>query len=278
MKTPFGNLGNVPCSGITQETKCEYDEHGVVCLRSAFGTDWIEFLRDAVAVAMKSPGPKAEDYTSAGAPGRFFADLDLWQRIPAFKQFVFESPAACIAAEVMGANKINFFYDQVFVKEPGTLARTPWHQDQPYWAVSGRQVCTMWIPLDPVPRECGLEFVAGSHRWEAHNPHHFVDDTPYERTNLPELPNIDSERGKYDVLSWNMEPGDCLVFQAMIVHGAPGNSSSSRRRALAARWTGDDARYFVRGGEVAIPTSEPGLKHGDRLDCELFPVIYRRPI
>jgi hypothetical protein len=64
----------------------------------------------------------------------------------------------------------------------------------------------------------------------------------------------------------------------MILHGAPGNAALDlRRRALATRWTGDDARYCVHEGEVAIPTSDPGLKHGDRMDCALFPNVWPRP-
>jgi hypothetical protein len=41
--------------------------------------------------------------------------------------------------------------------------RTPWHQDQPYYNIDGFQTASFWIPLDPVPRESTLEFVAGSH-------------------------------------------------------------------------------------------------------------------
>ena len=40
-------------------------------------------------------------------------------------------------------------------------------------------------------------------------------------------------------------------------------------------WTGDDARYCVRPGEVGFPVSDPGLAHGDVMDCEMFPVIWR---
>ena len=39
--------------------------------------------------------------------------------------------------------------------------------------------------------------------------------------------------------------------------------------------SGDDARYCVRQGEVAIPTSDPGLNHGDVMDCDLFPEVWR---
>ena len=65
-------------------------------------------------------------------------------------RFALESPAAEIAGRIMQSDKINFFYDQLLVKEPGTHAPTPWHQDQPYWAVSGWQVASLWLPLDPV--------------------------------------------------------------------------------------------------------------------------------
>ena len=36
---------------------------------------------------------------------------------------------------MMASGSVDFFYDQLFVKEPGTAHPTPWHQDQPYWPV-----------------------------------------------------------------------------------------------------------------------------------------------
>lgn len=253
-----------------------FEKDGVVCLRGTFDQDWIHHLQNWTEIAMADPGPNAEEYTKDGRSGRAFNDLDLARRHPGFRKFVFESPAAELAGQIMNSRKVNFFYDQLIVKEPATKEITPWHQDQPYWAVSGRQVCSIWLPLDPVPREVGVQYVAGSHHWPAHNPRHFADDSPYADTGLPELPDIDKNRDGYTIKTWEMQPGDCLVFHAMTVHGAPGNLGySSRRRALATRWAGDDARYCVREGEVGIPTRDPGLAHGDLLDCEDFPVVWQ---
>jgi len=264
-----------PLRPISTDEIAEYSENGVVKLPGVFDLGWIEYLREAVDVAMDNPGPLAEEYAKGG--GRFFGDLDLAKRHAPFREFVHSSPAAEIAGLIMGSGKVNFFYDQLLVKEPGTSERTPWHQDQPYWAVSGRQVMSIWLPLDFVARDSSLKYVKGSHLWGSHNPHNFSDNTPYKGTGLPELPDIDARRNEYEILGWDMEPGDCLVFQAMIVHGSDGNSSlDHRRRALATRWTGDDARFLVREGQVAIPTSDPGLQHGDPMDCEDFPVIWRR--
>jgi ectoine hydroxylase-related dioxygenase (phytanoyl-CoA dioxygenase family) len=264
-----------PLREVTSQERETYERDGVVCLRGIFPVEWLEFLAGAIDEAMANPGPHAEEYEAKGA-GRFFGDLEMAQRLPAFCRFVFESPAAGIAGRLMGASRINFFYDQLLVKEPGTSARTPWHQDQPYWAVSGRQVCSLWLPLDPVPENVSVEYVRGSHRWPEYNPAHFADGSAYENTGLPPLPDIEAERGKHSIAAFEMRPGDLLAFQAMIVHGAPGNAGSHRRRALSTRWTGDDARYCIRPGEVAIPTGNPGLAHGDPMDCERFPLVWNR--
>ncbi len=265
-----------PLRQVTLDERETYERDGVVCLRAIFPGDWLDFLAGAIDEAMANPGPHAEDYERANGTGRFFGDLEMAQRLPAFRKFVLESPAAEIAGRLMGAARINFFYDQLLVKEPGTSARTPWHQDQPYWAVSGRQVCSLWLPLDPIPENVSVEYVRGSHRWPEYNPAHFADGSAYADTGLPPLPDIEAEREKYSITAFEIQPGDLLAFQAMIVHGAPGNSGGHRRRALSTRWTGDDARYCVRKGEVAIPTTDPGLKAGDPMDCERFPLVWNR--
>ncbi len=239
-----------------------------------FGADWLEFLADAIDHAMSSPGPHAEEYEGIASAGRFFGDIELAERLPAFRRFALESPAAAIAGAVMGATRVNFFYDQLLVKEPGTSARTPWHQDQPYWAVSGKQVCSVWLPLDPIAENLSVEYVCGSHRWPEYSPYHFIDGSPYKGTQLPPLPDIEAQRNQYRIARFALAPGDCLVFQAMVVHGAPGNTGRQRRRALATRWCGDDARYCRRPGEIAIPTVDPGLAHGARLNCERFPLVW----
>ena len=267
-------LHKEPLRDVSISERNEYAVNGVVCLRGMFDKAWINWLSDAFELAIQSPGPHSEEYTPEGNSGRFFTDLEMWQRLDSFKVFVFDSPAAKIAKQTMGSNRVNFFYDQMFVKQEHTEEWTPWHQDQPYWAVTGKEICSVWVPLDPIKKDSSLNFIQGSHHWSAHNPHHFGDDTPYEGTGLPELPDIENSLDSYEIVSWNINPGDCLVFQGMIVHGAYGNSSSKfPRRALATRWCGDDARFFRREGEVAIPTTETGLKNGDLLDCDLFPRI-----
>jgi len=253
-----------------------YEKDGVVCLRGVFDQYWIDLITSGIEASIETPGPHGENYNPDGSA--FFGDLDMWQRHKEFREFVLDSPSAELVARLMGSIKVNFFYDQLLVKEPGSESATPWHQDQPYWAISGRQVSSIWMPVDPVRSDSSLEFVAGSHQWGIeYNPRHFKDQSPYEDTGLPPMPDIEANRSSYSILSWDVEPGDCIVFQAMMIHGAKGNAcSQTRRRILSTRWAGDDARYCVRQGETAIPTFESNLVHGDKFSGELFPQVWPR--
>jgi len=260
---------------IDDDAKADYARDGVCVLRGAFAPAWIETVAEGVRQALDAPGPHGERYGPAGAE-RFFGDLDMWTRLDPFRDFVMNSPAAEIAGRIMGSSTATFLYDQMLVKEPGSQQRTPWHQDQPYWAVNGFQVCSIWMPLDPVPREVSLEFVRGSHRWDqTFNPTHFADGTPYAGTGLPSLPDIEADRSAYDIVSWGLEPGDCVVFQAMLVHGAPANPSAGRRRVLSTRWLGDDARFWRRPGEIAVPTILPDLEDGEPFSGPLHPTVWQ---
>lgn len=259
-----------------------YRRDGAVCLRGVVGADWIERLRAAVDADMAAPGPMARENTPPGGGGRFFVDFQLWRRHADVRAFVFESPAAEIAAALMGSPTANWYHDHLLVKEPGTAERTPWHHDQPYYPIDGDQICSLWIPLDPVPRETCVEYVRGSHRWGRwFAPRFFRQggvDLAVQDPRFEPVPDIDAERDRHEFLAWSLEPGDCIAFHALTLHGAPGNASTTRRRrAWAARFTGADARYAARVGQVSPPILDHGLSPGDAMTCEMFPAVWPRP-
>ena len=108
---------------------------------------------------MASPSADARIYDSKGG-GRFFGDFCNWARFPELEELAFKSPAAAIAARLMRSRTVRLFHDHVLVKEPGADVPTPWHQDAPYYCVKGEKTCSLWIPLDRVPRE-RAQVVAG---------------------------------------------------------------------------------------------------------------------
>ena len=258
---------------------------GVVVLRGVFA-DWVEVMRAGVARNMAEPGPYASD--NAVSEGRFFDDYCNWQRIPEFERVVRESPAAELAARVMQSRRAQFFHDHVLVKDAGTPKATPWHQDAPYYFVTGGQTVSLWMPLDEVG-DASLRFIAGSHRWpQMVRPVSWADDSDFYDGGQDWAPvpdpdgepdgepdgDLDGDPGKNRVLEWPMQPGDVVLFDYRTVHGARGNPGAGRRRALSLRWVGDDARYVERPGRTSPPFPGHGMSEGQRLREDWFPVIW----
>jgi ectoine hydroxylase-related dioxygenase (phytanoyl-CoA dioxygenase family) len=261
---------------------------GVLCLRGLF-QDWVEPMRAAIEEVLARPGPLAQDPARAdyGANQHaqrcsFHIELGLWTRHPTFRAFAFESPAPEIARRLLAGTRLNLFFDQLFVKEPDSPEqRTPWHQDQSYWPISGERVLSVWVPFDAVSEETGaLRYVKGSHLWgQRFTP---TDFGPKQRA-VPGVagapaPDVDAHPERYEFLSWDLEPGDCLVHQGMTMHGAPGNRSCAvRRRAHSIRFTGDDVRWDPRPGILEnIPrmTTLPiELAAGAPLTSPAFPLV-----
>jgi ectoine hydroxylase-related dioxygenase (phytanoyl-CoA dioxygenase family) len=262
--------------GISGETIEAFRADGAVLLKGVFG-DWVETLRQGIERNLAEPGRYQRIYTPAGGSGRFVGDYCNWSRIPEYHDFVFNSPAAEIARALMGSRTARFFHEHILVKEPGTREVTPWHHDQPYYCVDGKQNVSLWMPLDPVRRDVCVEFIAGSHRWGRwFRPRKFTGISYDHKTDrLEDMPDIDADRASYRMLGWDMEPGDAIAFHFLTVHGAPGNASVNRRRAFATRWLGDDAVYAVRHGEISppFPGLEERLKPGDVLATEEFPLV-----
>ena len=77
------------------------------------------------------------------------------------------------------------------------------------------------------------------------------------------------------MLSWQLAPGDCLVFHMQTLHGAPATTGAkSRRRGFSTRWLGDDARFATRAWRTSPPFAELDLEPGAPMDHPLFPVAW----
>ncbi len=263
--------------GKTDFTK-DYATDGVVCIRQAFPNEWTALARLGIAKNIAQPSPFFRRLDDGN--GAFLSDC--WSRryIPELTKFCLESPAARIAAQALACDRVRLAQDTWFVKEPGTSERTPWHHD----TVIQGPFCSIWVALDDIPRAATLEFIRGSHKWgkilmpksffedpasrsavDAYYAEFHGDRSRSDASQFGQVPDIEADRSAYDIVGWDMKAGDCLLFDARTVHGAPGNQTPYPVRRFVTRWVTDDAFVAPHAQDMIAALDQCGLEAGLRL-------------
>lgn len=273
-------MSTTSTSTVTPGMIEEFAVSGVVIVRGLFTPAEVATIERGIEANLAEPSPRFKVASRPDDPGKFVEDFCNWQRIPEFREIAFNSGAADVAWQLMGGNQVRLFHDHMLVKEPGTKAVTPWHQDQPFYNVDGRINCSMWAPVDPVAAESTLEFLAGSHQQGYLMPRSFMDNQAkwFPEGTLADLPDVEAHRDTLDIRGWSMEPGDAVFFHMCTIHHSYGVPGATRRRAFSLRFLGDDMVHAPRPWITSPPFDglEATLPAGRPMDHELFPILRSR--
>jgi ectoine hydroxylase-related dioxygenase (phytanoyl-CoA dioxygenase family) len=260
----------------------EYRRDGVTCIRNALDSTELALAKHAFEWSLSHPTPSACTFYDTEKT-EFYQDLCNPKGASAYREVIENSPLADIASHLWQSNDVWFLYEQVFVKQGQATRRTPWHQDTPYLALEGEELAVMWISFDAVDAEHALEFVRGSHHGTLFDGSAFDpdDDTvPIYDHGLPRLPDIESNRDAWDIVSYAVEPGDVVVFHPSTLHGGAPTETGIRRRTLSLRFFGSDAVYAQRPTQAPAPLVaglHDTLKPGDPFRYIAFPRLRPQP-
>jgi ectoine hydroxylase-related dioxygenase (phytanoyl-CoA dioxygenase family) len=252
---------------ISDAEVAAYQRDGAILLRGVLGGEWVQNLADAIEDLRDNPGPLSSRFTNTDGQGETFTDQFASVRSRALSQLIENSSLCEVAARLMKSAYAGFVLDQVFYKRAGVNIATPFHQDTPYFQVTGQDLARTWVCCDSSPPDVTVAVVRGSHRWNVlystnslaisdlsevklDNNFEYLGNHPNE--SLPWLPDVAKHRDSFDILTWQVEPGDVLVFDGNVLHGTFGAADAGPRRALAVMWGGDNTRYMHRP-DMAIP-------------------------
>ncbi|MEZ5343673.1 MAG: phytanoyl-CoA dioxygenase family protein [Acidimicrobiales bacterium] len=250
---------------VSEQLISQFEADGVVKIPGLVDPDRLAAIHGVAERELAIPGEWTSDTNPGATTNRLFTTRYLWQHDQAINDFVYHSGVAEVAATLMQSTTARFYFDHLLVKEPQTSAPTPWHQDIPYWPFLGKQIASVWVSLTKTTvDQSSLEFVRGSHRWDSYfAPVNFdaaVEDWTADFVG-EQCPDIEANRADYDIVGFDVEPGDALVFSAWIVHGSPANRWAERRAALSTRWLGDDTTWAPHPG--SDPTDHEGNLSAD---------------
>jgi ectoine hydroxylase-related dioxygenase (phytanoyl-CoA dioxygenase family) len=263
---------------IDDESVAAFQRDGAVCIRQLFSPEEMQTLRRGIDANLAALSPRAKVASAADDPGYFVEDFCNWQDNEHYRRFIFDSPLAETAGRLMQSSTARLYHDHMLTKEPGTRQPTPWHQDQPYYNIEGRQNVSFWIPVDAVNRESTLEFIAGSHLGPWLMPRSFMDAQArwFPEGTLADLPDIEGNRDAYPILGWELQPGDAVGFHMLMLHAARG-VGDRRRRVFSVRFLGDDIRHAPRRWKTSpeFPGLTDELAAGAPMSHRLFPLLWQ---
>ncbi|MYE65874.1 MAG: hypothetical protein F4231_08155 [Acidimicrobiaceae bacterium] len=297
-----------PIRPVTDAEITAFHRDGAVLLTGVLAPEWVSLISDGLEECFAERDHMSSEVVSRGATVR--ADQLLAARSASLRRFADESPVGGLVGSVLAA-PVRFYMDQMFFRRAGRMAPTPWHQDISYHNVEGEDLVRAWVSPDPVPRSASLEVVRGSHRWGVtyrpmvgHDPDMAEEENAlrmaiarkrgvyekggegfaYRRTvmdkSLPPTPDVPRHRESFDVMGWDYEPGDAILFHGNLLHGAPEGVILERdRRAYAALFAGPRTRYVQRLGQSvpdppALTAQEP--QTGQTLESfgDVFPLVW----
>jgi len=259
-----------------------YRDEGVAFLPGFSDHATVGVLRAAAERRAASPSGHADELSNVG---RLLSDQFLFNDMDEFREFVFHSAVAKNAGRAMGADRVRVYFDHLFVCAPETPTDYYWHQDIAYWPVAGDAICSIWLCLtDCTPESSALQFVRGrEHQEQLYAQIPFGDQDPARHTNFaaedrPSPPDFHTAPDRYEILSWDYNAGDAVLFNTRIMHSSGGNSSKDVNRiAYSTRWIGDDVRFAVKPGwqdPLLFPDSDERTRDGDPLVSRKFPVAW----
>lgn len=282
---------NTPLLRDVSAEECQqFQRDGVVCLRQIIAPEWIELAREGIEDQRRRPSPMA---TVVDADPLYL----LIDQMPSagndkLRRVIYESGSADIAKRLGGGVAMRWMYDQLFYKGSGPVAETPWHQDTAYGPFDGHNIVRVWMPVDPVPRATTIEVVRGSHRWnveyavaskievlEENRDHCAESSFSYlnqQQDGRPPLPEIEAHRDSFEVLGYEVEPGDVVAFNYHVLHRAgAGMNPQAKRRAFAMLYADEAVTMKRRPNTVPGPLELNGIawQEGQRLAD--FPQVFR---
>lgn len=233
----------------------EIEKKGFVILKNVFFEDTLDRIRKLQTKIVTYAEANLEDPFSMYYL-RHRSDqgvlYDLYQRHPEFRELVSEPKVVHALETVLGPN-IYMYENSLIYKPKGKKNGVPWHQDfisRPSEPVK----YIVWIPLDNVDKGNGtLKVIPGSHA-QGFLPWYRVEgETHHDRVVSEYI-----EKNKNNIVYIEMNAGDILVFNMLIVHGSDEVHTDRPRRVYRCSFQSMNDQVFTpRGAPLVIAGGDP---------------------
>jgi hypothetical protein len=162
---------------------------------------------------------------------------------PELLQWVFDDAILDLVEPILGPD-IALFSTHFICKPQGNGKRVPWHEDSAYWRglIDPMEVCTVWLAIDPSTRANGcMMVIPQTHRLGQKG---FSDYDPVDPArNVFGTEITPSQRDESRRVCVELQPNECSLHDARIMHGSEPNTSCIRRCGYTMRFTSSAVKF-----------------------------------
>jgi len=255
----FFMTANYPKPRITNDQVAKFNQEGFLLFnKPVFSGEEFGSLKDHFEEKLAALPPEVRP-ESMDVP--HFTD-------PSLFRWVMSDAVLDLVEPIIGPD-IALFSTHFICKPTGDGRRVPWHEDSAYWKtmVSPSEIVTVWLAIDPSMLENGcMKVIPRTHAEGAKGFSDYVDvDTT---TNVFHLEIDPRQRREELAVPCILQPNECSLHDARLMHGSDPNTSNIRRCGYTMRFMGTHVKlnpavepfhhvYLARG------TDKAGNNYGD---------------
>jgi phytanoyl-CoA hydroxylase len=228
------------------------EKEGYVIIKNLIDSSTLEQLRNLTQQIIEfGEQVKEEPFQQYYLPHRTDqgALYDLFQRHPEFQDVAKNKVITSTIAELVGEDVM--LYENSLVYKPKNRSNAvPWHQDFISRPNEPRKYIA-WFALDKVMIENGaMKIVPGSHKLGFLPWYRVKGETHHDR--------LDTSKVELDkAIFAELEAGDVLIFNQLLVHGSEECHSDLPRRAYRVSYQGFDQIFTPRGTPIVVKGGNP---------------------
>jgi ectoine hydroxylase-related dioxygenase (phytanoyl-CoA dioxygenase family) len=196
----------------------------------------------------------------------------IWPDNPLLRAYVLSPRLAQISAQLIQANAVRLYHDNVLAKQP-ECGRTPWHFDDHHFPLDTNDVVTAWAPVQAIPLAMGP--LAFAYPLDVHR---LVNAVTFEKS------GTGYDRGVAEVFARNnvsvdqtpFDLGEVSFHHNLSFHTAARNLTDRSRIVLANTYYADGARIVDSPTMVSGDWQKfmPGVGPGEVAASELNPICW----
>jgi hypothetical protein len=162
---------------------------------------------------------------------------------PELLSWAFDDAVLDIVESITGPD-IALFSSHFICKPTGNGKRVPWHEDSAYWKgrITPMEICTVWLAIDPSTRLNGcmkviprthVEGQKGYSDYDAVNPEQNVFGSEIRA----------SQRDDSKAVYIELDPNECSLHDARVMHSSEPNTSAIRRCGWTMRFCSSAVKF-----------------------------------